>query len=636
MPVLVRYSLKVFRSLLAGLCLLFSNTLVAQYTKPEKTEYAQGTIEMVGVRSKLFSSASEGLVLPELGSTPWLTSVVNTEKRNPLSASIQKIKKEKTKRKSNTSFEVNELQSSSSTASPTLSSNFKGNVFNGGSPPDNTLAISTSGYIVSMINSNIAYYTTSGSLVWAGSFWELFKDPTLTEIIYDPIVLFDSQENRFVLIAIHGFTSATSKLLIGFSKTDNPADGWFTYKLSGNPLNNSCWLDYPKLGISNNEIFITGNLYGDLTGFSEAIIYQITKGDGYTGKSLTWNTWSNINGSPVNIIPASYGQKGNYGPGLYFVSQSPASGNAIDLFEITNEINKNPQLTRNQIFKRDYSTSGFAKQLGTSVELVSGDCRIMNAFYLNGIIHYVFQEDYENTNFTGINYNQLNVSARTNTSFTYGKVGFDYAYPSVASYGTTASDRAVAICFLNSGATLFPETRVVLFDNTQKWSNSTLLRKGDNFVDAFQFDNFVRWGDYSGICYRYNPSGPEVWVSGCYGSTQTLFNVNYNCFNAWIGQISETVLTDIDDDINKVSSLSVYPNPVIDFFTVEFDVPETSVVNIEITDLSGKNTHTLFQGTLKKGKNLLTFNKQAANRGINLVRIFSKNQPLLTTKMVVD
>ncbi|MFN8887632.1 MAG: hypothetical protein ACK5WF_09245 [Cyclobacteriaceae bacterium] len=180
MPVLVRYSLKVFRSLLAGLCLLFSNTLVAQYTKPEKTEYAQGTIEMVGVRSKLFSSASEGLVLPELGSTPWLTSVVNTEKRNPLSASIQKIKKEKTKRKSNTSFEVNELQSSSSTASPTLSSNFKGNVFNGGSPPDNTLAISTSGYIVSMINSNIAYYTTSGSLVWAGSFWEVFKDPTLS------------------------------------------------------------------------------------------------------------------------------------------------------------------------------------------------------------------------------------------------------------------------------------------------------------------------------------------------------------------------------------------------------------------------------------------------------------------------
>lgn len=628
--------LEIKMSVLIMAIFFVSHLALAQFTKAEKIDYTVLDTEMAGVRSNLFSTKSEGLVLPELGSTPWLTSVVNTEKRNPLSASIQKIKKDKTARRSNTSFEANELQLSSTTAQLNLSANFKGNIFNGGAPPDNTLAISTSGYIVSMINANIAYYTTNGNLLWAGSFWELFKDPTLTEIIYDPIVLFDSEENRFVLIAVHGFTSATSKLLIGFSKTDNPADGWFTYKLSGNPLNNSCWLDYPKLGISNNEIFITGNLYNDLTGFSQSIIYQITKSNGYTGKSLDWITWSNINGSPVNIIPASYGQKGNYGPGLYFVSQSPASGNAVDLFEITNEINKNPQLTHNRIFKSDYSPSGNSKQLGTPVELITGDCKIMNAFYLNGIVHYVFQEDYQNTNFTGINYNQLNVSTRTNTSYVLGKVGFDYAYPSVASYGTSATDQAVIICFLNSGATLFPETRAVLFDNSKTWSSPILIRKGDNFVDAFQFDNTVRWGDYSGICYRYNPAGPEVWLSGCYGSTQTLFNVNYNCFNAWIGQISETVLTSTDDEINKSSPLSVYPNPVIDFFTVEFEVPETLAVTIEITDLSGKNTQTLFQGTLKKGKNLLTFNKQAANRGINLVRISIQDRLLLTKKLVVN
>jgi hypothetical protein len=608
----------------------------AQFSKPESTAHTTNMPTVVGTRSNIFTTACSGLVAPKPRNTPWLTNITNLEKRHKFIEEVESLKKIKTASKQaySPASNLNNTNTRLSSSSFGLATNFKGNVFNGGAPPDNSMAISTSGFIVSMVNANVAYYTSTGNLLWAGSFWELFNDPSLTEIIYDPIVLFDAQENRFVLLALHGFTSATSKVMVGFSKTDNPNDGWWIYKLSGNPLNNSCWLDYPKLGISNNEIFITGNLYNDLTGFREAVIYQIAKSNGLSGTNLDWIIWSNIAGSPITLIPASYGQKGNYGPGLFFVSQSPARGNAVDLYEITNERNKNPQLTRNTIFKSDYSPSGFAKQSGTSVELITGDCRIMNAFYLDGIIHYVFQEDYQNTGFTSINYNRLDVRTRTNASFSYGRAGFDYAFPSVASYGTSPTDRTVVICFLTSAASIFPETRAVLFDNAQSWSTSITVRNGDRFVDAFQFENAVRWGDYTGICYRYNPLGPEVWLSGCYGVAQNLFNQNYNCFNTWIGQINEVVTS--TEDTERTPSLSVYPNPVVELMTVEFIVPETAIVKIEIADLSGKITNQLFNGTLKKGKNLLTFNKNAATPGVNLVLISTGDQRIAAQKIIVQ
>jgi hypothetical protein len=464
----------------------------------------------------------------------------------------------------------------------------------------------------------------------------LFKDPSLTELIFDPIVLYDTQQDRFVLIAIHGFTSNTSKLIIAFSKTNNPINGWWVYKLSGNPLNNNCWLDYPKLGISNNEVFVTGNLFSDVSGFSESIIYQINKTNGYAGTNLSWTIWSNITGDPITIIPASYGQKGNYGPGLYFVNQPPASGNKVELYEITNDLNANPLLTRNTIFKSDYEPSGYALQSGTPVQLITGDCRIQNAFYLDGIIHYVFQSDYQNSNYTGINYNRLNVNSLTNLSYTYGEIGFDCSFPSLASYATSDKDKTVAFCYLRSGATIFPETRSIKFNNNQTWSSSILVKAGNTFVDAFEFDNYVRWGDYSGISYRYNPNNAEVWLAGCYGVRQNLQGTGYNCFNTWIAQITDATANSVDQKKENLNNVLVWPNPSIDLVNIEFQLEQADKIQIEIIDVSGKYLKTLFNGSLKKGKNLLTFNKEVLSAGTYLLIIKTDDKTLKFEKLIVN
>lgn len=587
--------------------------------------------------SKVYSTPCSGLTLPNFDTPPLLTNIKNLEKKHEFSGEVETLKNKKTNSKlyNKNGPDIKGDSQGRSSGSPAVGVNFQANVFNGGAPPDNTIAIANNGNIVSVINCNVAYFSSNGNQLWTGSFWELFNDPSLTEIIYDPVVLYDSQSDRFVMIAIHGFSSATSKLIVSFSKTNNPLDGWWIYKLSGNPLNNTCWLDYPKLGISNDEIFITGNLYNDNTGFTQSVIYQIGKSDGYSGTNLNWILWSNITGAPIYLIPVTYGQQGNYGPGLYFLNQSPGSGNSVNLYEITNKIGANPQITRNQIFKSDYEPSGNALQLGTSVNLITNDCKILNAFYLDGIIHYVFQSDYQNSNYSGINYNQLNLSTLTNLSFTYGEIGFDCAYPSVASFATTPTDKSVIFCYLRSGSTIYPEIRVVQFDNNQNWSNSTLVKSGVNFVDAFQFDNSARWGDYSGIAYKFNSSNPEVWVSGCYGSNQTVLNTNYNCFNNWIAQISDITLSTYENENNTIN-LSLFPNPVIDLFNVEFEIPKLATTSIEIIDVTGKLIKVLFEGNLKPGKNLLTFNRHAISIGTYFITIRTGNRILTTKRLIVN
>ncbi len=622
--------------LLLGAIFLINYKVNAQYLKPSNNSSGQSSLSEA-IKSKVHSTECVGNSTTNLNKPAFLTHVRNYSKKTSFDSSVLLLKAQKTIKKSNIVYtHKEELNTQDAFANLSIANNFQGNIFNGGAPPDNTIAVAENGNIVSVINCNIAYYNRFGRLLWTGSFWELFNDPALTEIIYDPIVLYDATQDRFIMIAIHGFNSTTSKLIVCFSKSNNPMDGWWIYKLSGNPLNNSCWTDYPKLGISNNEVFITGNLFNEMTGFSQSIVYQITKANGFSGTNLNWIVWTDINSNPSTLIPVSYGQKGNYGPGLYFVSQSPGRGNAVDLYEITSEIANNPKLTRKRIFKPDYEPAGNAEQAGSPVQLVTGDCRILNAFYLDGIIHYVFQDDYQNSGYTGINYNRLNVNTLTNQSFSYGEPGFDCAFPSVASYATTASDKTVIFCFLRSSSAIFPETRAVVFNGNQTWSSSILVKAGNNYVDAFQFENTARWGDYTGIAYKNNSTGPEVWISGCYGSTQRLFNTQYNCFNTWIAQLNNSFTNTDKSAMEKPTAFLVFPNPVVSLYNVEFNFSGTNPVKIDILDINGKVIHTLFRGNLKSGKTLLTFNRKALSSGLYIIRVSKPGKVLFSQKLYVD
>jgi hypothetical protein len=449
-------------------------------------------------------------------------------------------------------------------------------------------------------------------------------------MLYDPVVLYDSGSDRFFMVVLSTSVSTTSKVVCCFSKTNNPNDGWWYYQLTGNPLSNGCWFDYPKIGVSNNEVYVTGNLFTDAGSYTQSIIYQMTKAPGYSGGSLNYIYWYNITNSPFTINPASYGQLGNYGPGIYLVSNHEnGTSSLIYFYNLTDDMTGSPTIQAYTI-NTSFTLGGNALQSGSSVVLNTDDTRVFSSFYLNGIVHFVFHSE-RTTGYNGVNYNRLTVSSLTDWNINFGLDGYDYCYPSVASFGTSVTDKSVMVLFSRSGSTIFPEARLVYFDDSGTNSSSTLLKAGETYVDVYQSSGVTRWGDYSGISRKQDASSPEVWVAGCYGAAQS----GQNALNTWIGQITG-VYTGVPVVKTPPTDIKLFPNPTFDRFNIEFSLENSAIVNIALFDASGKMVKLLLQDRAEEGKNLFSFNKGVLTNGVYFLQIRTDNKMLANEKIVIE
>ena len=81
------------------------------------------------------------------------------------------------------------------------------------------------GHLMSTLNSQISIQNKVGAIVSTTSltgFWSSLGYASL----FDPRVLYDRHSNRWILIALADHRSATSALLVGVSRTGDPADTW--------------------------------------------------------------------------------------------------------------------------------------------------------------------------------------------------------------------------------------------------------------------------------------------------------------------------------------------------------------------------------------------------------------------------
>ncbi len=560
---------------------------------------------------------------------PILTNkCVAFEPKEPNEELIEKVKAEKLnlKNKSRSKTTSENSENSTQSISPIVGTNFLGNVNNGSSPMDNSIAISDAGIIVSVSNTILEIDNNVGTNLYYNNIVTLINDVTITNVC-DPVVLYDKAYDRFIMFVQECTgNSSNSFIFVFFSKTNNPATGgWWKYKLTGNPLNNSTWFDYPKLAISNNELYVTGNLFTNSSVFSQAILYQINKLNGYAGGSLNWLYYTGISGNPFTLLPVSEGQGASYGPGCYLVSTS-SNGTSIKLYDLTNDICCSPVLNLYTVTTTPFSPAGDASQLGTTCLLDNGSNRVLSGFYLNGIIHFVFHSDI-GSGWNGINYNRLTLSPLGNISSTYGLVGsFDYSYPSIASYATSPTDKSVMIGFGRSGSTIYPEIRVVNCDNAMNWSSSTLVKSSSNYV-SYVSTVKERWGDYSGITRRHNSPTPSVWMNHMYGTSA-------NKWNTWIAEIHDNTSVGIKENI-LTNGMKVFPNPVSDIFNLEFNLSESTELSVNIFDINGKLIKELYIGKAIQGKNLFTFDKSNLSNGTYFLNIKSNSKIIKNEKIII-
>ena len=502
----------------------------------------------------------------------------------------------------------------------------------GGCPSDNTVAVG-SGYIVTAINSTMEYYNLQGVPQGQVDLTYLFQNLNLgTTNLCDPKLYYDSYANRFILYTqTCDGSSANSEVLVAVTQSSNPTQGWWVYSFSGNPLNDGSWFDFPKLGISGDYVFVTGNLFYEGAGYNQSIIYRIDKAAMYAGQSA--NAWYWYNLSAFTILPLNYGQDGVFNTNSYlFAATESGQSNKLKIFQLT--VNGSTLTLNNYDFTIDsYSASGNAYQSGTSEILHTGDCRIADGYYLNGIIHFVHATDYNN--YTAVRYYRFDPVANTYVSKNIFQDGFDYCYPSIASFSTQTTDKTAIINFFLGGASIYPQIRYKIYDDAGNTTSSTLVRTGDTYVDGCYDPNKQsnRWGDYSGFARAYGSTYPNVWLSGSYGR-------NYGGTGNWGNYVAQVLDLNvgIEDGQTPQVNFTTVPNPVVERTEIVIQAQKKDEIQIEMEDLQGKSLFVIYKGILLKGENKFSCNVASLASGIYTIKVMTTNtkQILSSQKIVVQ
>ena len=140
---------------------------------------------------------------------------------------------------------------------------------NGFIPPDPNIAVGKTvsgvGYIVQMVNSQLAVYNKSGALVSGpvslDSLWSALGGGCATNNAGDPIVQYDAQADRWLVSQLGSAGTAPYSECIAISETRDPTGAYYLYSYNfGSNLN-----DYPKFGVwptaTNSAYLATYNLF---------------------------------------------------------------------------------------------------------------------------------------------------------------------------------------------------------------------------------------------------------------------------------------------------------------------------------------------------------------------------------------
>lgn len=511
-------------------------------------------------------------------------------------------------------------------------------------PNDNDMAISDSGRVISVVNTNIYVRDMATWSVSPQKSLALFTAPTNTfHQEFDPKVMYDPVKDRFVLVCLVGSVDTTSKVIVGFSQTNNPAGNWNLYTLPGDPLNNGKWTDYPMISMTEKELFLTVNLlHNDSTwqaGFVETLVWQLKKDKGYVGQPIGSTLHNNIkynNKFIRNLCPVKGGSQ-LYSPNMYFISNRNLANtnDTVFLVNITDTVGAPTQTLTVKCMTASvpYHFPPPGRQTVISDSLATNDVRNLGAFYENNKIQYVHNTKNPSNNLATVYYGVIDnpsAASPTVTGYYVPNDTMDFGYPNISYAGTGPTDNTSIISFNHTSNKVFTGVSAIRADAQGNWSPVLRIQNGTKFVDILT-SSLERWGDYSGSQRRYSNPG-EVWMSGYFGTVWS----GYNAHAAWVAQIATGgVLTEIKQN-EETQTANVFPNPVRDRFSVEIKLSKPEYLTFDLYDAQGKLVTTLLRDWVKGADNLFSFRTDEMSKGVYILKIKGNYSTAITKKVIVE
>lgn len=468
--------------------------------------------------------------------------------------------------------------------SPGTTTNFQGLTDNNTwFPPDTHGAVGTN-LVVTMLNSQVRVLTRGGAIVSTvplSTFWTSTNIGSFTQV-FDPRIVYDPYNNRWIASAAVEPDSSNAGILIGVSRTSSPTNtgdaGWNLRRVKAD-ASSIRFADFPMLGFNKDWIVVSANMYwtsaSGNVGFDRDNFYVFNKTNLYAGNFTSPTLLSDTN-TPVSGSEFPAVTYDNSASIVYIVKNFNGNfqGNGyVRMLSITGGVSS-PVLNNagtNPIFVvvnatwdsfEPNSEADFAPQLGLpSIKVQNNDARIGNVVYRNGFLwftHTVFLPAGGSPTHSAIQWWQVNPNvALTQFGRIEDATGTNYyAFPSIAvnrfndvliGFSRYSSNQYVSADYafraFNDSPNTMETERVLKAGEDSYWKQQT---------NTTPFRN--RWGDYSATCVDpVNDSG--FWTVQEYSTPHVGSLVNFSGrWAVWWGNV--TVVVPVNDNFSAATTIS--------------------------------------------------------------------------------
>lgn len=156
--------------------------------------------------------------------------------------------------------------------------------FNGGRDDNTSIPPDTSGavgphHVMSPLNNNVSIFDRTGALLSSLSLDGFWAALGINASTFDPRVVFDPFEGRFVLVTMADAERPTSSLLVAVSTTSDPMATWVGDAIQvDDAAQGEVWLDFPSVGFSADKVTVQVNMFTrDGNRFAGSTIYVFDK-----------------------------------------------------------------------------------------------------------------------------------------------------------------------------------------------------------------------------------------------------------------------------------------------------------------------------------------------------------------------
>jgi hypothetical protein len=243
-------------------------------------------------------------------------------------------------------------------------------------PPDTHGAVGPS-HFVEVVNFRVVVYDKTGTQRLSRSLRAFFGS---SEPLFDPRVVYDRLFDRWVIVATRASTAATDPnqfYFLAASATADPTGAYFIYRIgfrNGQGINNGDWWDFPQLGLQQDAVIVTGNIFDTPTGgFKFAAVTSFPKAGLYNGLGLVFPIFTRLSGTLAPPIVLDNNKD------AYLVAAS--NGRGLHLYRGEDLSNgAEASLTLQAVVDvADYTMPPNAPQCGTNQVLDTADRRFVNA-----------------------------------------------------------------------------------------------------------------------------------------------------------------------------------------------------------------------------------------------------------------